>query len=150
MKSHAQREGLAHLGLERLFDVGIRLRVPHDSLGVLAARLDAAAIDHPLSGVRLAGLALASGSHGITLAVSLGTTDDVAAEGARAKDGVALVARLVQDLAEFLPGLCELPAAGSDEAVVAAAVLDGLHPGSTPASAGVAVSTIRELVAVAG
>lgn len=145
-----EASSLDSLGLESRFDVGVRLRVPSDSLAALAGRLDAIAAAHPASGVRLAGAQLDSTVHRLTFAVSLGTTEDVAHESEPARQGVALLASLVESFAEFLPGLGELPAAGSDEALVAEALLDGALQESRPASIAQAVTSIRELVAVAG
>jgi len=141
--------GLEALGLERLFDVGLRLRVPHERVPALAEKLSQATADFPCSGARLVGADLDRTVHRLTIAVSLGTVEDVAGETERAKTGVALVARLVEDLTEFLPGLCEIPAADSHEAVIASALVEGVESGSASPAASAATS-IRELVAVAG
>jgi len=137
------------LGLESRFDVGIRLRVPSESLGFLGAQLDSLSAAHPASGVRLAGAQLDASVHRLTFAISLGTTEDVACETEPARQGVALLADAVESLAEFLPGLCELPARGSDEAQVAEALLGGALGESGSSSVGQTLTTIRELVAVA-
>jgi hypothetical protein len=123
---------LDHFGLAQHFDVGLRLTVSTERLPSLVASLDSSLTGHPFATARLVGFGLRRSDVDLTLAISLGTTQDVVAATDSAQAGVALLAHLVTELADFLPALRELPAPTSDEALVASALRDGELLGSLP------------------
>ena len=134
-------------GIIRRFEVGLRVSVSSDRLPALTRPLEDCLHAFPQASARLVGFGMHRSHLDLTLAVSLGTTEDVVTRSPAAQAGVELLAHLVTELADFLPALRELPAPASDEALVAVALREGETLGRLPAP--VAAST-RALVAAIG
>lgn len=134
-------------GVAQRIDVGLRLTASTERLTSLVASLDASLAEHPVATARLVGFGLRRSDVDLTLAISLGTTQDVVAAADSAQAGVALLAHMVTALADFLPALRELPAPTSDEALVATALREGELIGSLPV---VIEAPTRALVSATG
>ena len=131
-------------GLRRELEVGIRL-APTRATAPAAAKALAAFLDaEPTVPVRLAGLAADDSRVLLTLAITLGTVDDIKTAGAASRAAVLLVQRIVDALAAYDPAFTALPEPSSAQARLAAHVTgragDGRHS--------LAV-VVRTLVAVA-
>ena len=82
----AAAQGLADAGLRKTFEVGIAL-APCGQAATVAAKALAAFLDeHPSTPVRLAGLAVHGSRVTITVAVSLGTVDDLKSGAQKIRD----------------------------------------------------------------
>lgn len=107
-------------GLQRHVDIGVRL-APTEATAAVAAKSLAAILDEvPTVPVRLAGIGTEGSRVHLTLAVTLGTLDDVKAATEQARAAVVLLQRIVEDLAAYDPCLVELPDPESPEARLAA------------------------------
>lgn len=115
-----------YAGLRREIDVAVRL-APTRSTAPAAAKALAAFLDaEPGVPVRLVGLAADDSRVIITLAVGLGTIDDVKVAGPASRAAVLLLQRIVDELAAYDPAFATLPEPSSPEARLAAHVV--AHP----------------------
>ena len=131
-------------GLRRELEVAIRL-APTRASAPAAAKALAAFLDaEPDVPVRLAGLAADDAHVLLTVAVVLGSVDDIKTAGAPARAAVLLVQRIVDALAAYDPAFATLPEPSSAEARLAAHVM-GMAAGDQPALALV----VRTLATVA-
>ncbi len=97
------------LGLERHVDIGLRLRATRETAAATARSVGAIIDEFPSVGVRLAGIDREKDVVDVTVVVTLGTVDQVAACDESARDAVALLHRLTTDLAAHEPSLCMIP-----------------------------------------
>jgi hypothetical protein len=127
-------------GLRRELEIGLTLAPTHAS-AVAASKSVAAYLDaDPRVTVRLAGLGSDDSRILITLAITLGTVDEIKVADARSRTAVLFVQRIVDELAAYDPAFSTLPAPASFEARAAAlAVAQGAA--SMP-------STVERLVAI--
>jgi hypothetical protein len=122
-------------GLRREIDIGLRL-APSQPSAVAAFRALAAYLDaDPRVAVRLAGLSMEGPRVLLTVAITLGTVEEVKVAAPRTRAALSLLQRIVDDLAAYDPCLATLPARDSAEARAAgylsahgAAVLVGTAP----------------------
>lgn len=128
-----------YAGLRRELEVGLVL-APTRASAVVAAKSVAAYLDaDPRVTVRLAGLGADASRILITVAVTLGTVDEIKVADARSRVAVQFLQRLVDELACYDPALVTLPHPTSFEARAAALAT----------SAGATVpGTVERLVAV--
>lgn len=110
-------------GLRREFEVGLRLS-PTPTSALAAAKALAAILDAAPVATRLAGVGTGGGRVHLTVAVTLGTIDEVKTAAKPARHALALMQRVVDDLAAYDPALVLLPDEASPEARLAAAVQD--------------------------
>lgn len=110
-------------GLRRELELGLRL-APTRAGSAAAAKALAAFLDEdPQVPVRLAGLTADSSRVLITIAVTLGSVDDIKVAGAASRAGVLLIQRIVDELAAYDPAFVTLPDPSSTEARMAAHVM---------------------------
>ena len=117
----AQRR-LADAGLRRTFEVGVCLN-PHGRAAAVAAKALAAFLDQHLStAVRLAGLGVHGSRVTITLAVSLGTVDDLKVGAQNSREALAAIQDLIDHLSAYDPAITTLPDPSTAEAELALVV----------------------------
>lgn len=109
-------------GLERHVDVGIRL-TPSSSQAPLVARALARILDdYPMVPVRIAGLGGYDGRVHLTVAITLGTLEQVKTAAEPACAAVRLVQSIVDRLTAYDPCFVELPDARTTDAARAASI----------------------------
>jgi len=129
-----------YAGLRRELEIGLTL-APTRASAVAAAKSIAAYLDDdPRVTVRLAGLGASDSRILITLAVTLGTVDEIKVADARSRIAVTFLQRIVDELAAYDPAFVTLPEPSSFEA--RAAVL------AMAAGAESVASTVERLVAI--
>ena len=117
----AQRR-LADAGLRRTFEVGVCLN-PHGQAAAVATKALAAFLDQHLSTpVRLAGLGVHGSRVTITLAVSLGTVDDLKVRAQNSREALAAIQDLIDHLSAYDPAITTLPDPSTAEAELALVV----------------------------
>jgi hypothetical protein len=127
-------------GLRRELEIGLTL-APTRASAVAAAKSAAAYLDDdPRVTVRLAGLGADDSRILITLAVTLGTVDEIKVADARSRAAVLFLQRIVEELASYDPAFVTLPAPGSFEARAAAL--------ATASGTESVASTVERLVAI--
>jgi len=110
---------LADAGLRKTFEVGIAL-APCGQAATVAAKALAAFLDeHPSTPVRLAGLAVHGSRVTITVAVSLGTVDDLKAGAMNSRQALAAIQDLIDHLGAYDPAITALPDPSTAEAELA-------------------------------
>lgn len=113
-------------GMRRELEVGLRL-APTAVAAPAAAKSLAAYLDsEPDVPVRLAGLSVDSSRVLMTIAVTLGTIDDIKVAGDTSRAAVCLLQRIVDDLSACDPAFVAVPDPMSAEARLAAQVT--AHP----------------------
>lgn len=106
-------------GMRRELEVGLLL-APTQGTAVAAAKALAAFLDdEPTVPVRLAGLAADGTRVRLTVAVTLGSVDDIKIAAQPSRDALRLLQRIVDDLAAYDPAFVRLPDPASTEAVLA-------------------------------
>ena len=112
-----------HAGLTRTLDIALRLSALEASVLPLAKSL-ASLIDaaHGVP-VRLVGVGAVRDRILLTVAVSLGTIDDIKAGAPAAQSGLALVTAVVEHLHAYDPAITHIPDPASCEAQLAARLL---------------------------
>ena len=75
--------------------------------------------DHPFTPVRLAGLAVHGSRVTITVAVSLGTVDDLKAGAINSREALAAIQDLIDHLGAYDPAITALPDPSTAEAELA-------------------------------
>jgi hypothetical protein len=129
-----------YAGLRRELEIGLTL-APTRASAVAAAKSVAAYLDDdPRVSVRLAGLGASDSRILITLAVTLGTVDEIKVADPRARTAVVFLQRIVDELAAYDPAFVTLPAPSSFEARAAAV--------ATASGARSVASTVERLVAI--
>ena len=117
-----------HAGLQRHVDIGVRL-APSTQMAALAGKSLALLLDEwPNVPVRVAGLGRDATRVHITLAVTLGTLEEVKTSSVASQDAIALMQAIVDRLACYDPSLVELPDPKSAEAVLDASEAAPLRP----------------------
>ena len=105
-----------YAGLRRELELGLVI-APTRASAVVAAKSVAAYLDaDPRVTVRLAGLGADASRILLTLAVTLGTVDEIKVADARSRVAVQFLQRLVDELACYDPALVTLPHPASFEA----------------------------------
>lgn len=116
-------------GMRRELEVGLLLAPTHVA-AVPAAKALAAFLDsEPTVPVRLAGLATDGGRVRLTVAVTLGSVEDIKAASDPARCALRLLQRIVDDLSAYDPAFVRLPDPASVEAELAAHI--SRHPDRT-------------------
>ena len=101
-----------YAGLRRQFEVGLRL-APTEAQAAVAAKSLASILDaFPHVPVRLVEIARETSRVHITVAVCLGTIDDVKTAAPAARVAVTLLQRIIDALAAYDPAFVQLPAGG--------------------------------------
>lgn len=107
------------VGIERSFELGLCLS-PTTGSAVAAAKSLSAFIDaYTHVGVRLAGVGVDGSRVHLTLAVGLGTLEQVKTADPRARDAVVFLQGLVDEFAAYDPAFTLIPDPESAEALVA-------------------------------
>ena len=109
-----------YAGLRRELEIGVTLAPTHASAVAAAKSIAAYLDDDPRVTVRLAGLGADDSRILITLAVTLGTVDEIKIADARSRTAVTFLQRVVDELAAYDPAFVTLPSASSFEARAAA------------------------------
>ncbi|MDP1876755.1 MAG: hypothetical protein Q8M17_04245 [Actinomycetota bacterium] len=110
-------------GLRREFEVGLRL-APTATSALAAAKALAAILDSAAVAARLAGIGTGAGRVHLTIAVTLGSIDEVKTAAEPTRRALALIQCVVDELGAYDPALVLLPDEASPEARLAAAVQD--------------------------
>jgi hypothetical protein len=117
--AEAAPQRLADAGLRKTFEVGIAL-APCGPAATVAAKALAAFLDeHRSTPVRLVGLAVHGSRVTITVAVSLGTVDDLKAGSANSRAALAAIQDLIDHLGAYDPAITALPDPNTAEAELA-------------------------------
>ncbi len=133
-----------YAGLRREFEVALRI-APTRASAAPAAKSIAAYLDSaPDVRVRIAGLSLDESRLHITLAITLGTIDDIKVAAPEPRSAVQLLQGIVEDLRCYDPALVTLPDPSSSEARLAAVAV--ARQGTSSSSLG---DTVRMLASVA-
>ncbi len=128
-----------YAGLHRSVEIGLRL-APTISSAAAVAKAAASYLDRdPDVPVRIAGLSTEGSRVHITLAIGLGSIDEVKVAAPRSRSAVILIQTLVTELSAYDPALVAIPDAASSEARAAASVMRTMSRPPTP---------VRELLAV--
>ena len=110
-----------YAGLHRTIEIGLRL-APTLASAAAVAKATASYLDRDDAvPVRLAGLSREGSRMHITLAIGLGSIDDVKVAAPNSRAAVLLLETLVTELSAYDPSLVALPDAASPEARRAAA-----------------------------
>ncbi len=117
--AEASPQRLADAGLRKTFEVGIALAPCGQAATVAAKALAAFLDDHPSTPVRLAGLAVHGSRVTITVAVSLGTVDDLKAGAINSREALAAIQDLIDHLGAYDPAITALPDPSTAEAELA-------------------------------
>lgn len=108
-----------HAGLTRHLDVGLRLTAPSGAAAALAKSLASLLDEVPTVPVRLAGAGTDHGRVVLTVAITLGSIEDVKASSPAAEAALGLMRQIVTSLAGYDPAFAVLPDAESAEAMLA-------------------------------
>ena len=129
-------------GMRRSFEIGLRI-APTVSSAVVAAKGLSAVLDGlQETPVRLAGLGASGSRVHITLAVSLGSLDDVRDASAPARSALAVLQSVIDHCAAYDPAFVALPARDSLEARIAEALT------AMPAESWTLADAVRDLAGV--
>ncbi|MFM1965295.1 MAG: hypothetical protein RL134_1020 [Actinomycetota bacterium] len=116
---------VADLGFERHIDVALRLHIPRDQAVLAARALGAFIADTEGFAARVAGLDVAADRTDITLAVSLGTTEQIRSSADASVRALRSLTRLVDSMSHYAPAFVSIPAPESAEARAAASLVAG-------------------------
>lgn len=109
-------------GLERVVEVGIRLAPTASGSATAAEAISRVLGQNPEAPVRIVGLGAEGGRVIVTLAVTLGTPSQITAGAPSACGAVAILDRLVTELAAYDPAFTALPDPDSLDARIALGV----------------------------
>ena len=129
-----------YAGLRCELEIGLTLAPTRASALAAAKSIAAYLDDDPRVTVRLAGLGASDSRVLITLAVTLGTVDEIKVGDARSRVAVTFLQRIVDELAAYDPAFATLPAPSSFEARAAALAM--------ASGAESVASTVERLVAI--
>ena len=129
----------AFAGLRRDVEIGLAIAPTGDHAIAAASSLASFLDDEPAVPVRLAGLSTRGSRVIITLAVTLGSIDEVKVSGPQARAAVLLLQRLVDQFSAYDPAFALPPEADSVEARLAAHV-------ALPTSPVTLAETVQRLV----
>jgi len=105
-------------GLQRVVDIGLRVAPAaasaQDAAAVIAQTI-AASAEAP---VRIVGVGSEGSRVVVTLAITVGTTADIAAGAPAARSAVRMLARLIEGLGAYDPAFTALPEHGSVDALI--------------------------------
>ena len=139
---------LTDSGLLPLVEVGLRLAPTAAASTRAAAEIARCLEEAPAAAVRIA----AVGSEGsrvlVTLAVTLGTADEVKSAAAPARAALELLASIVERLAAFDPAFTSLPHPSSTDARIAAEIERERHLGSRHTAQREGVTLAKAFVAL--
>jgi hypothetical protein len=129
-----------YAGLRRELEIGLTL-APTRASAVVAAKSIAAYLDaDPRVTVRLAGLGSDDSRILITLAVTLGTVDEIKVADPRSRTAMLFLQTVIDELSVYDPAFATLPAPTSFEARAAALAM--------ASGAASVASTVERLVAI--
>jgi hypothetical protein len=112
-----------YAGLRRELEIGLRI-APTVASAIPAAKAVASFLDEsPAVTVRLAGLTCEDSRVLITVAICLGSIDEIKSADPVARSAVQLIGRIVRSLSAYDPAFVTLPQSSSIEAVIAAHVM---------------------------
>jgi hypothetical protein len=129
-----------YAGLRRELEIGLTLAPTRASAVAAAKSVVAYLDDDPRVTVRLAGLGASDSRILITLAVTLGTVDEIKIAAARSRIAVTFLQRMVDEFGAYDPAFATLPAPTSFEARAAALAM--------ASGAKSVASTVERLVAI--
>ncbi len=115
-----------YAGMRRDLEIGVRLAPTRATAPAAAKALGAFLDSEPDVPVRLAGLAADDSRVLITVAITLGSIDDIKVATPSTRTALTLIQRIVDELAVFDPAFATLPQPRSAEARLAAHVMR--HP----------------------
>jgi len=111
-------------GLRRELEVGLVLTPSCAAAAAAAKALSALLADESVVPVRVAGLALADGRLRITMGVTLGSVEEIKTSDGPSLRALALLRRIVDDLAAYDPAFTRLPDPASAEARLGDRLMD--------------------------
>ena len=113
------------LGFERHVDVAVRLHIPRSQTVAASRALGALIADIDGFAARVAGLTVTSQRTELTLAISLGTTDQIRSNDETSLRAVRSLHGVVEEMSAYAPTLVAIPSPGSAEALCAARLVEG-------------------------
>lgn len=130
--AHSSSADLSYAGLTRLVEVGIVVAPTHATAVAAAKSLAAFLDDAPAVPVRLAGVDVTGSRLLLTIAVSLGTVEEVKVADAPARSAVVLLQSLVDEFSAYDPAFVLLPDPASDAAQLAARLVSAPYRAALP------------------
>jgi hypothetical protein len=109
-----------YAGLRRELEIGLRIAPTRESAVAAAKSMASYLDDDPTVAVRLAGVSSDTSRVTFTLAICLGTTDEIKAADATSRAALNMIQRIVESLSAYDPSFVTLPHAASPEARLAA------------------------------
>jgi len=116
----ASTADLSYAGLTRHVEVGVVVAPTHATAVAAAKSLAAFLDDTPAVPVRLAGVDVTGSRLLLTIAVGLGTVEEVKVADAPARAAVVLLQRVIDEFSAYDPAFVLLPDPASDAAQLAA------------------------------
>ena len=135
-------------GLLPLVEVGLRLAPTAAASGAAAAEIARCLEQAPSAAVRIAAVGREGSRVLVTLAVTLGTVDEVKSAAAPARAALELLSSIVERLAAFDPAFTGLPHASSTDARIAAEIERERRFGSRRTGQGEGVTLAKAVVAL--
>ena len=117
-----------YAGLRRELEIGLRIAPTRESAVAAAKAMASYLDDDPCVAVRLAGIASDSSRVTFTLAICLGTIEEIKVADATSRMALEFIQRIVDALSAYDPSFVTLPHSASAEARLAAH-LTGAVPG---------------------
>jgi len=111
-------------GLRRELEIGLALTSCRSAAAAAAKALSAILDDEGVVPVRVAGVAPVDGHLRITLAITLGSIDEIKSAQGPSREALVLVRRIVDDLAAYDPAFTRLPDPASAEARLGERLMD--------------------------
>lgn len=109
-----------YAGLRRELEIGLRIAATRESAVAAAKSMASYLDDDPSVAVRLAGVSSDASRVTFTLAICLGTVEEIKAADATSLAALSLIQRIVDSLTAYDPSFVSLPQAASPEARLAA------------------------------
>jgi len=109
-----------YAGLRRELEIGLRIAPTRESAVAAAKAMASYLDDDPTVAVRLAGVCGDTSRVTFTLAICLGTIEEIKGADATSRSALGLIQRIIDSLAAYDPSFVTLPHAASPEARLAA------------------------------
>lgn len=135
-------------GLLPLVEVGLRLAPTAAASAAAAAEIARCLEQAPAAAVRIAAVGREGSRVLVTLAVTLGTVDEVKSAASPARAALELLASIVERLAAFDPAFTSLPHASSTDARIAAEIERERRFGALRIGQGEGVTLAKAVVAL--
>ena len=113
---------LTRSGLLPLVEIGLRLAPTVTGASAAAAEIAACLEQAPSAAVRIAAIGRQGSRVLVTLAITLGTVEEVKASAPAARSAVTLISELIERLSSFDPAFTGLPHPASTDSRIAAQV----------------------------